>query len=406
MTIILFAIPAFFLLIAIELVVDRIRRTGYYTLSDAVSSLSVGMMSRVATLLYTLIPLSIYALIVEDIALFSWPTGLLGWVVAFVLYDFLYYWNHRLGHEVAVLWAAHVVHHSSEEYNLTTALRQTSGSILNWIFFIPLALIGVPLEMMLSIAALNLVYQFWVHTRHVGKLGIWDRILVTPSNHRVHHAQNQRYIDKNYGGVFILWDRLFGTFQDEIDTDPPVYGIRSALRSYNPIRANIQVYRQLLSDSWHTVHWNDKFKVWFARTGWRPQDISASLPAKPAFDATNFSKFVVPITPQRSVYALLQLFLSFALTLSVLLTIDVLEPAQILAWALVLFCSLVSIGLLLEDHALARWAETTKWLLVVSALMFLPQQSWLAPAFAALLVMHLVWLMWKWSDPARRINRI
>ena len=405
MIIILYAIPAFFILIAIELIVDKARKTRYYAFSDAVSSLSVGMMSRVATLIYTLIPLSIYALIVDDIALLEWPTSLTGWLLAFILYDFLYYWNHRLGHEVAVLWAAHVVHHSSEEYNLTTALRQTSGSILNWVFFIPLALLGIPLEMMLSIAALNLVYQFWVHTRHIGKLGILDRLIVTPSNHRVHHAQNQRYIDKNYGGVFILWDRCFGTFQEEVDSDPPLYGIRTPLRSYNPFKANIQVYRQLWHDAWHTARWRDKIRVWFARTGWRPDDIAATLPAKPPFDARRFTKFTVSLTLQQSVYSLLQLILALVLTLSVLLTIEKLDSIESMGWAGVLFSSLITIGLLLEDHPAAIWAEVIKWVVVALAIAVLPQQMWLLPVVGSLVVVNLLWAVWTLCDPPRTINR-
>ena len=182
MSIILYAIPGFFLLIGLELVVDRLRNTGYYRLNDAISSLSVGMLSRAATVMKALLPLSVYALIVDSTAVIDWPQTWSAWLLAFVIYDFLYYWNHRLGHEISLLWAAHVVHHSSEDYNLTTALRQSSGSFLSFFFYIPMAFLGIPIETMLSIGALNLVYQFWVHTQHIGKLGSLDRILVTPSN--------------------------------------------------------------------------------------------------------------------------------------------------------------------------------------------------------------------------------
>ena len=156
-------------------------------------------------------------------------------------HHFCYYWQHRLSHERTLLWASHVVHHQSEDYNLGTALRQTSTSFLfAWIFYVPMFLLGVPFDVFVTIAAVNLVYQFWVHTEHVGKLGFLETFLVTPSNHRVHHACNKRYIDANYGGVFILWDRLFGTFVDETVLEKPIYGTLKPLRSWDPLWANME----------------------------------------------------------------------------------------------------------------------------------------------------------------------
>ena len=160
-----------------------------------------------------------------------------------LLYDFLYYWLHRAGHEVNILWAAHVVHHQSEDYNLSTALRQTStGGLLGWIFYLPMALLGFPVSVFVGVALIDLLYQFWVHTEQIGKLGWFDRVFCSPSNHRAHHAVNDRYLDRNYGGILILWDRLFGTFVEEDDRDRPIYGTRSPLRSFNPLWANAEVY--------------------------------------------------------------------------------------------------------------------------------------------------------------------
>ena len=173
------------------------------------------------------------------------------WIGALLAYDFCYYWLHRAGHRVAVLWAAHVVHHQSEDYNLSTALRQTSsGFLFGWIFYLPLAVAGVPPLVFGTVALIDLLYQFWVHTQQVGKLGWFDRWFCSPSNHRVHHAVNERYLDKNYGGILIVWDRLFGTFAEEDDAEPCVYGTRAPLRSWNPVWANLQVYRDLWLDSW------------------------------------------------------------------------------------------------------------------------------------------------------------
>ncbi|WP_100658479.1 sterol desaturase family protein [Alteromonas flava] len=399
MTVILYAIPGFFILMALELAFDYSRKTGYYRLNDAIASLSIGMLSRVATIIKTLIPLSVYALLAEQMALFSWPDGWHYWLLAFVIYDFLYYWNHRLGHEVSILWAAHVVHHSSEEYNLTTALRQTSGSILNWIFFIPMAFLGIPFEMLATIAALNLVYQFWVHTRHVGELGVLDRILVTPSNHRVHHAQNDRYIDRNYGGVFILWDRLFGTFQPELKDDPPVYGIRSALHSWSPLFANWHHYQQLIRDSWQTARWSDKWRVWFGRTGWRPQDVLATLPPKQRFSPDNFKKFDIELSAHAKGYAALQLGFSLFLTVVILLGIEQMLLGQQLIACTALACLLVAQGALIEAKPWFAKAETVKWLAIGVFIAVVPLATWALWSIIGFALVSAGWALFNRADP-------
>lgn len=242
MNYVLYAVPFFFLLIGIELLADRWRGVRTYRTADAINSLSAGVLSTTSGLLTKAVGLLTYTYAWQHLALFElradspWV-----WLFAFVFYDFCYYWNHRLGHERNVLWAAHSVHHQSEEYNLSTALRQTStGFLFGWIFYLPMAVAGVPPLVFLTVAALNLLYQFWVHTRHVPKLGWFEWFFISPSNHRVHHAQNAVYMDRNYGGVFILWDRLFGTFQEELDEEPVVFGVTTPLASWNPLWANLQ----------------------------------------------------------------------------------------------------------------------------------------------------------------------
>lgn len=306
MQIILWAIPFFAILIITEIIVDHIRKTKFYRINDSIVSLYAGILSRVNGIFRQIIPFVIYIWVEANFSLFDFSDSLILWVAVFIGYDFLYYWKHRMGHEVNILWASHVVHHSSEEYNLTTALRQTSGSILDWIFYLPLAFIGVEPSLLFSVAALNLVYQFWVHTRHIPKLGWYEWAFVTPSNHRVHHAVNQNYVDKNYGGVFILWDRLFGTFQEEDESDPCLYGIRKPIKSWNPIWVNFHFYAQLIKDTWRTKAWKDKIKIWFMPTGWRPKDVEAKYPLA-VFNAGTFEKFEIPISIASRVYALVQL---------------------------------------------------------------------------------------------------
>jgi alkylglycerol monooxygenase len=283
--VIVLAIPFFLLLIAIEFATGLARGRNVYRLNDAIASMSLGVLSQLGGLFTKVLAIGIYSAVYESVAIVPdlafWTTWY-GALTALVFYDFCYYWLHRAGHEVALFWAAHVVHHQSEAYNLSTALRQTSsGSFLGWIFYLPMAVAGVPPLVLGIVALVDLLYQFWVHTELVGKLGWFDRVFCAPSNHRVHHAVNDGYLDKNYGGILILWDRLFGTFREE--QERCVYGTRHALRSWDPLWANAEVYWSLLNNSWRTRRWSDKWRVWLKPPGWRPADLAQAGP-KPAFD--------------------------------------------------------------------------------------------------------------------------
>lgn len=376
MNIILYAIPFFFLLIGIELAAEAIKRSGYYRVNDAINSLSMGLLSRMTGIIKQVIPITIYVLVYENFAMQTLPDSIWTWIAVFVLYDFFYYWNHRLGHEMSLLWAAHVVHHSSEDYNLTTALRQTSGSIFSWIFYLPLALVGFEPLMVISVGAINLVYQFWVHTRHVPKLGWYEWIFVTPSNHRVHHAQNQIYIDRNYGGVFILWDRLFGTFQEELENDPPIYGIRKALHSWNPLWANVQVYSQLLKDSWRTAKMRDKFKVWFGRTGWRPADMERDYPL-PKVDLSKFQKYDTALNLSTKLYCIGQYTITALFGVMFMISAGQLATHMQLLVAASLIFSMFSVGMLMDKKAYANLMEWIKNLAIVVVLFIAPLDDWL-----------------------------
>ncbi len=369
MNYILYAIPFFFLLIALELFADRWRGMSTYRLSDSINSLSAGFLSQASGLLTKGIRLIVYLVVWEHIALFELPADAWWvWVFAFVLYDFCYYWAHRIGHERNVFWAAHVVHHQSEDYNLTTALRQTStGFLLGWIFFLPMALLGIPPLVLLTVGALNLLYQFWVHTRHVPKLGWFEWIFITPSNHRVHHAQNPIYMDRNYGGVFIIWDRLLGTFQEELDEEPVVFGVTTPLASWNPLWANLHFYVQLWRDAVHAQSWWDKLRIWFMPTGWRPEDVAARYPlVKP--ELSQFVKFDIPLTAAQKIYATLQ-FAGYVLGTTWLLVVAAEHGLAdtLIGWCWAAF-GLYSIGVWLENRAWAGKLELLRLLLNVPAL--------------------------------------
>lgn len=404
MNYVLYAIPFFFVLIGLELLVDRWRGVSTYRLADSINSLSAGVLSQVSGLLTKGLGLLTYGFAVQHLALFelsaqqTWV-----WVLAFVLYDFCYYWNHRLGHERNVLWAAHSVHHQSEDYNLSTALRQTSsGFLFGWIFYLPLAVLGVPLLVFLTVAALNLLYQFWVHTRHVPKLGWYEWAFVTPSNHRAHHAQNAIYMDRNYGGVFILWDRLFGTFQEELDEEPVIFGVTTPLASWNPLWANLQFYVQLWRDAARAASWWDKLRIWFMPTGWRPADVAAKYPlSKP--ELSQFVKFEVPLSAGQKVYAGVQFVLylvggTYLLAISESLSLGLL----IASWAWVAF-GLYSLGVWLENRPWARLLEVLRLLSSVPLLLAL-QQAALLPVgtagWSVLAFYALASALWLWRLPA------
>ncbi|MDZ4812887.1 MAG: sterol desaturase family protein [Pseudomonadota bacterium] len=360
---IVYAIPVFFLLMAIEIAVARARRRSAYRLADSINSVSLGTMSQVAGVFTRLLSLGIYVWIYEQVRLFDLPaTSILIWIGALVAYDFLYYWHHRLGHEVNILWAAHVVHHQSEEFNLSTALRQTSsGFLLGWVFYLPMAVAGVPPLVFASVALIDLLYQYWIHTEQIGRLGWFDRVFASPSNHRVHHGVNDQYVDKNYGGILIVWDRLFGTFQDERADDPVVYGTRAPLRSWNPLRANLDTYFDLARDSWHARRWGDKLRVWIARPGWRPNDVALAYP-KPAFAIERVRKYDTTLTIFAQVYCLLQFIAIVAAGTHFLAILPMLNRIDAGLYALFVLASLWILGGLLEARPGFRWLELIRLL--------------------------------------------
>ena len=272
--IITLAIPVFFLLIIIEYFYGRYVGKNTYRLNDTVTSITVGMISRFPTMLNLGVQSVIFVYISSylNMELLSMKNPFT-WIIAFLLYDLSYYWMHRMHHEIKILWATHSVHHHGEDYNLATALRQTStGWLWKWIFYMPMIILGVPGEVFITVAGVNLVYQFWVHTEHIGHLGFLEKIFITPMNHRIHHAKNKEYIDANYGGVFIIWDRMFGTYNPQRPDIKPVYGTATPLNSWNPLWANFQVFSIMIKDTIKTKSWKDKIRVWFSKTYWRPED--------------------------------------------------------------------------------------------------------------------------------------
>jgi alkylglycerol monooxygenase len=349
--IIVLATPVFLALIALEYAWGRWRGRNTYRLNDAINSISLGMLSQISAVLTRLFRIGIYT------AVFSWVsfwhndafwTSPIGWLLALVYYDFCYYWLHRAGHEVAVFWAAHVVHHQSQDYNLSTALRQTSsGALLGWIFYLPMAVAGVPPLVFGVVALVDLLYQYWVHTEHVGKLGWFDRWFCSPSNHRVHHAVNDGYLDRNYGGILVVWDRMFGSFREE--GEKCVYGTRAPLESWDPLWSNFEVYWALAKDSWHARSWGDKLRVWFKPPGWRPADVAARFP-KPAFSVEAMRRYHPPMSRGMAWFAGIQFVVILNGVALFLWHADRLPIAQSAVWLAALTAALWAVGAAMQGR--------------------------------------------------------
>ena len=370
---ILFAVPVFLAMMLIEYAIERRRGQPVYRAGDTVASLSLGVISQLVGLFTRLLALGIYTLVWQQWAI--WPLPLSSvwvWLGALLAYDFFYYWLHRMGHEVRLLWAAHAVHHSSEEYNLSTALRQTSsGFLFGWIFYLPMAVVGVPPLVFVTVGLIDLLYQFWVHTRQVGKLGWFDRVFCSPSNHRVHHGQNDYCVDRNYGGILILWDRLFGSFAEERDNEPIVYGIRGALRSFNPWHANLQIYAGMWQDMRLAARWTDKLRVLYKHPGWRPADAAAQAP-RPSLPLAQFKPFEPPLPAVLKTHALVQLAVLIAFFLQALALGPRINSAPGLAFAALIVVQLIVLSRL-SERGLAAWrSELLRWLLGAAALALSP----------------------------------
>ncbi|WP_336516951.1 sterol desaturase family protein [Pollutibacter soli] len=291
--ILLIAMPIFLGLVLLEKLYGVIRGRDTVRNMDMVSSLSSGVTNVTKDVLGLSIAIISYKWMVDHLAIVHIPGGILTYIVAFLALDFAGYWVHRIAHEYNFFWNNHIIHHSSEEFNLACALRQSISVFFRIFAFLllPAALLGVPEIVIAVVAPLHLFAQFWYHTQHIKKMGFLEYIIVTPSHHRVHHAINPIYLDKNYSQIFIFWDKLFGTFQEELPDVKPVYGITRAVQTWNPIRINFQHMVLLIKDAWRTNSRKDKFRIWIMPTGWRPADVAEKYPVKKIEDPYNFEKY-------------------------------------------------------------------------------------------------------------------
>ena len=273
-------IPIFIILICIEIIVAKKMGIKVNNPADMISSLSSGITNIAKDGLKFGVLIISYSWLVKYITIYKLEPIWLAIFIAFIVQDFSGYWLHRMNHRVNILWNRHIIHHSSEEFNLSCALRQEISAIVRFgaIFMIPAALLGISPAIFAVLGPIHLFMQFWYHTRLINKMGWLEKFLVTPSHHRVHHAINTKYMDKNYGQILIVWDKLFGTFQAELEDEKPVFGIIRPANTWNPIIINYKHTWQLLKDAYFAKAWKDKIRIWFMPTGWRPKDVENQYP--------------------------------------------------------------------------------------------------------------------------------
>ena len=310
-----YAMIFFMVTMAIEWVIGKWMKKSIYNPRDTISSVSSGMTNNVKSILKLSVVIISYQWMFDYIKVFEIGSNWYVYIIAFLGIDFAYYWSHRWNHEFNILWNKHVIHHSSEEFNLACALRQSISDLFQVYFFLyaPMAVVGVPPKVISILLPLHLFAQFWYHTRLIGRMGVLEYIIVTPSHHRVHHAINEKYIDKNYASIFIFWDKWFGTFQEELDDEPPVYGIKKPARTWNPILINYAHLIQLFKDAWNTKKWGNKFKIWFMPTGWRPDDVTLTNPIEIIEDPYSYEKYDSNANPMLLFWSSFQLMVHLAM---------------------------------------------------------------------------------------------
>ena len=346
---VIIAIPVFFGLMSIELIFEFITKKRTYRLNDAITNINLGVLNQVTNVFNKIITVGIFTFIFEHFALTQLPSNWVTFILLFILYDFCFYWSHRMAHEISLFWGGHVVHHQSEDFNLSVALRQSSTAFI-WStpFYLPLALMGFDPVQFVMIGGFNLLYQFWIHTEHIGKLGWFEYIMNTPSHHRVHHGRDPKYIDKNYAGVFIIWDRMFGTFKEEEET--PTYGITKPVNSWNPVYVNFAHYIDLYQYVKQSRSWDDTKKMLFKHPGWLPEYLGGEQkPQSP--EKSPFHKYNADLSFMwAKVYLFAQFIIAMMLTAYFLFNLSDFDLTTKLTFVIWIVLSTYMFGLLFETR--------------------------------------------------------
>lgn len=353
---IVLSIPVFFILIGIELVVERFSHRKLYRLPDAIANLSCGITSQLSGLFMRVLAIGVYEVTYTNFALFTFEKTWLYWLGLFLLTDLAYYWAHRLSHEINLFWGGHVVHHQSEEYNLSVALRQSSFQVVwTFAFSLPIALLGFHTTDFILISAFNTLYQFWIHTETISKMGWFEYVFNTPSHHRVHHGRNPKYIDKNHAGSLIIWDKLFGTFQRE--EERPTYGITKPIKSWNAVWANFNHYVVMAEEMKMITSWRDKIRYMFNKPGWMPEYLGGHRPAPPV-DKGLYQKYDTPSPTALNYYVLFQYMVCLICTALFLFNQSKFTLPEKAIIAVMISVVVVNCGVLFENKS---WVKISEW---------------------------------------------
>lgn len=387
---VIFSIPIFFTLIVLEIVYAVYKRPDYYKVADTISNINCGIGDQVIGMMSKVVTIGIYQYLFQNFAFFKFESNLVSFLLLFLLVDFLYYWKHRLSHEVNLLWLGHSIHHQSEEYNLSVALRQSwFDKFFSFPFYLPLALMGFDTQSFVIAVGFNLLYQFWVHTEVIDRLGFLESFLSTPSHHRVHHARNPEYIDKNHGGVFIIWDKLFGTFKQEVDT--PVYGVTQPIQTWNAFEANVQPWVKIFNEASTYRRWKDKLLVWLKPPGWRPAELGGQL-LVPSVSKTNYQKFSTT-TPRLTTAYLVTTFILFLLGVAVFLNVYPKLSVMVQAvLSVLIFWNIINFGLLFEGKKIGYFSDLAKSiaLLITATFLFSGAMQYVMGAIALFSVLAIM----------------
>nr|WP_315210428.1 sterol desaturase family protein [uncultured Flavobacterium sp.] len=370
--ILVFVMPVFLILIIIEKVYGHYKGEDTAPNMDSVSSVSSGMVNSLKDVLGLSITLVSYDWIVSKIALFNLETSFLTYFIGFIAIDFYGYWSHRLSHQINFLWNKHAIHHSSEEFNLACALRQPVSSFVNLFTFllIPAALLGVPSKVIAITLPIHLFLQFWYHTKHIKKIGFLENILVSPSHHRVHHAINPEYMDKNHSQIFIIWDKLFGTFQAELESVPPVFGITRPARTWNPIRINFQHLWLLITDAWRAENWKDKFTIWFKPTGWRPENFEEKYPVTKITNVYDFEKYGLQHSKKLMYWSLSQAIITLLLISYMYNSIAIIGLPNVFIYGAFIFLTVYSYTELMDTRKISVFWESIRFVFGIGLIFY------------------------------------
>jgi sterol desaturase/sphingolipid hydroxylase (fatty acid hydroxylase superfamily) len=370
--ILIIAMPLFLLLVLLEKWYGWRKGNDTVRTMDMISSLSSGVTNSTKDVLGLSLAIISYSWLVENLTIYQVQSSWLLYVIAFLALDFAGYWVHRLAHTVNFFWNNHIVHHSSEEFNLACALRQSISVYFRIYAFllIPAAMLGVPQQVIAVVAPLHLFAQFWYHTQHINKMGWLEYVIVTPAHHRVHHAINPEYLDKNYGQIFIFWDRLFGTFQEETPAIPAVYGVTRPVRTWNPIKINFMHLWLLMQDAWHTQSWKDKLRVWLMPLGWRPADVIEKYPVYKIEDVYHFEKYDTPAPKGMIIYLWIQLFCLLLIVSYLFGNVASIGLTNMMYYGLFIFAQVYALTEFMDRNPRALIYEVVKNMICVGGILY------------------------------------